>query len=235
MDASTTQLSDARLTMARDLLQAIQSGDEQAARRSAEVIARAHGSDAWRELERIATELREVLSSVRSHAQARAHAGGEQADAQMQLRQVIEITEAAANSTLTAVETALPLASGLIGVVESFREQRGEALVEDRPLEILLDRIQVDASALKTQLSEVLVAQGFQDLTGQIIRRVVELVRELERHVLSSGTSTRVPAPEPSQESRTDRGRGPALPSDDDASVVRGQQDVDALLSDMGL
>lgn len=235
MDLLKHEQREARLSMARQLLHAIECGDEDAARHSAEMIACAHGSDAWLELERIATELRVVLSSVRSHAQASEQAGGEQPDAQMQLRQVIEITEAAANSTLSAVETALPLAGGLMDLVEDFRLQRGACVAEDGQLNDLLGRVSADAAALKTQLSEVLVAQGFQDLTGQIIRRVVELVRELEHHVASPGMSARDLGPKLSRDRRDDRGRGPALPSDDDATVVRGQQDVDALLSDMGL
>ncbi len=235
MDVSKPELREARLTMARELLYAIEIGDEPAARRSAEMIACAYGSEAWRELERIVTELRAVLSRVGPHGQAREYNGGEQDDAQMQLRQIIEITESAANSTLTAVETALPLAGGVMTLVENFRVKRGADLVPDRELDSLLNRVAGNAEALKAQLSEVLVAQGFQDLTGQIIRRVVELVRELEGHVARSGGPVRESLPTGLAESRSDRGRGPARPGDDDASVVRGQHDVDALLSDMGL
>ncbi len=236
MDVSKPELQEARLSMAKELLHAIESGDEHAARRSAEAIACAHGSDAWRVLERITTELREVLSSVGSRAAATAALGDEQPDAQMQLKQVIEMTEAAANRTLTAVETALPLTGGLMSMVERFRLHRGASLAQDSDLDSLLECVSADAAALKGQLSEVMVAQGFQDLTGQIIRRVVELVRELERHVATSAVGVRGPVPRPPPDSRgADRGRGPAWHADDDPSVVRGQQDVDTLLSDMGL
>ena len=44
-----------------------------------------------------------------------------------------------------------------------------------------LERTRTDADALRAHLSELLMAQGYQDITGQIIRSVIALVDELER------------------------------------------------------
>ncbi|MFX3701690.1 protein phosphatase CheZ, partial [Streptococcus suis] len=44
----------------------------------------------------------------------------------------------------------------------------------------LLVQVEGDSTELRGQLTEILMAQDFQDLTGQIIRRVITLVNEVE-------------------------------------------------------
>jgi chemotaxis protein CheZ len=83
----------------------------------------------------------------------------------------------------------------------------------------------------------VLLAQGYQDLTGQIIRGVMKLVGELEHALgdlvrLSSGKADTAAA---RASDGTARGFGPVVPGVDHGAHVDGQQDVDALLSDLGM
>ena len=89
---------------------------------------------------------------------------------------------------------------------------------------------------VRENLSEVLLAQGYQDLSGQIIRGVMKLVTELEIALADlvrlSQTGTRHAAT-PSDETR--RGFGPPIPGIDNGPSVSGQQDVDALLSGLGV
>ncbi len=44
----------------------------------------------------------------------------------------------------------------------------------------LLSQVEGDSSELRGELTEILMAQDFQDLTGQIIIRVINLVNEVE-------------------------------------------------------
>ena len=48
-------------------------------------------------------------------------------------------------------------------------------------VEDFLGRVQHDGSSVRANLAEVLMAQSYQDLSGQIIRTVIKLVAELER------------------------------------------------------
>jgi chemotaxis protein CheZ len=100
-----------------------------------------------------------------------------------------------------------------------------------------LSAARVDSATVRANLAEVLLAQGYQDLTGQIIRGVMILVAEVEKTLAEL---TRI--------ARGERGQGlsaaapkqrqtrPAVPGvDPQAAVVSDQQDVDALLSDLGM
>jgi chemotaxis protein CheZ len=99
-----------------------------------------------------------------------------------------------------------------------------------------LDAARTDMDKVRGNLSEVLLAQGYQDLSGQIIRGVMKLVSELEIALVDlvrlskTGTMNVKPV---SDETR--RGFGPAVPGINNGPAVSDQQDVDALLSGLGM
>lgn len=87
---------------------------------------------------------------------------------------------------------------------------------------------QRDAVAgLRTRFSEMTAAQGYQDLTGQIILRVVELVRAVHEGI---GELTGTPEP---LHLAGNRGQGPAVPALDPTPAT--QDNADELLSALGL
>ncbi len=85
---------------------------------------------------------------------------------------------------------------------------------------------------LHDSLTEILMAQSYQDLTGQIIRRVIGLVRDVEeklvRLVAISGAS-RKPV-----EKKAVELEGPAVPNIEQGDMIDNQNDVDDLLSSLG-
>ena len=90
-------------------------------------------------------------------------------------------------------------------------------------------------------MTEVLMAQGFQDLTGQILRRVIELVREVEDsliglltafgHVAVAAEARPVVVRKPKAGHEAE---GPIIDASSRNDVVQGQDDVDDLLSSLG-
>jgi chemotaxis protein CheZ len=95
-----------------------------------------------------------------------------------------------------------------------------------------------DMGTVRGNLAEVLLTQGYQDLSGQIIRGVMKLVSELEMALVelvrlskSGSRSSKDAAPVEA----ASRGFGPAIPGVDHGPAVSGQQDVDALLSGLGM
>ena len=96
-----------------------------------------------------------------------------------------------------------------------------------------------DSTKLTTLLTEVLMAQGYQDLTGQVIRRVIELVKEVEDslvQMLTMFSSSEVDEKTKISETDTDnvKAEGPIIDADARDDVVSGQDDVDDLLSSLG-
>ena len=83
-------------------------------------------------------------------------------------------------------------------------------------------------AGLRTRFSEMTLAQGYQDLTGQIILRVVELVRAVH-----AGLGDIVGAQEPLQLHTGNRGTGPSLEGLDPTPAT--QDGADDLLAELGL
>jgi chemotaxis protein CheZ len=167
-------------------------------------------------------------------------------NARLRLDHVLRLTDAAAHRTLDLVEQSGPLAertargaSDLIEIWKLFRERK--IAVEDfqrmvSDMDAFLHAASTDMNKVRGNLSEVLVAQEYQDLSGQIIRGVMKLVCELEIALADlvrlAQTGARG-ARRVSDETR--RGFGPPIPGIDNGRAVSGQQDVDALLSGLGV
>ena len=83
-------------------------------------------------------------------------------------------------------------------------------------------------AGMRVRFSEMTAAQGYQDLTGQIIKRVVEIVRCV--HEAGGGV---VPDSAPLQLPASSRGHGPAVSGVDAAPAT--QDDANDLLSSLGL
>lgn len=93
-----------------------------------------------------------------------------------------------------------------------------------------------------------MLAQSFQDLTGQVIKRVTELIGYVDESLLRMGNMARsvdqvagiehdqaaLQQGNKMQQSRS-RGEGPQIRADKAEDVVSDQVDVDDLLSSLGL
>jgi chemotaxis protein CheZ len=83
-------------------------------------------------------------------------------------------------------------------------------------------------AGIRVRLSEMTAAQGYQDLTGQIIKRVVDIVRCV--HEAGGGT---MPESAPLHLPESSKGYGPAVTGVDAAPAT--QDDANDLLSSLGL
>lgn len=83
-------------------------------------------------------------------------------------------------------------------------------------------------AAIRSRMSEMTAAQGYQDLTGQIIRRVVELVRAVHAGLGEVADTGATPL-----HLNNSRGYGPSVAGVDPAPAT--QDDANELLSSLGL
>lgn len=167
-------------------------------------------------------------------------------DAESRLMYVIEETEKAANTTMDAVEKSMPIVQSIGSRIDFILPEwqklmsREIEIGEFKALCLDLDKLLNDASAetqtLNSLLTEVLMAQGYQDLTGQVIRRVIELVKEVESslvHMLKVfGEPATLTVADPHKEKI--KAEGPVIDAEQRDDVVNGQDDVDDLLSSLG-
>ncbi len=190
------------------------------------------------ELRTLTVELQSALDRFSVESRLLDLAAKDVPDARQRLEHVLRLTDDAAHKTLELVEKSGPLADaagqGAFALLASI--DAGEP-VETHLRDFLCDT-RAGMATLKENLSAVLLAQGYQDLSGQIIRGVMKLVGELE--VALQGLvriSGYVPgASLPQQPAETNsRGFGPVVPGVNHGPSVSGQGDVDSLLADLGM
>ncbi|OOG26220.1 chemotaxis protein CheZ [Thioalkalivibrio denitrificans] len=239
-----------QLERARQLVAHMESGDDDSAGRLIEELGRMHESLIFQELGKLTRDLHEALNAFRTDSRLSEIAETDIPDAKERLNYVVTLTEQSAHRTLNAVEESLPMAESLAGragelsgVWERFKARELSA-EEFRQLSAdlgdFLNQTGRDAEVIRKNLSDVLMAQDFQDLTGQVIRRVINLVHDVEQNLvgLVRISGERLSTPEQKKKKpkqKSNKGTGPAVPGTVDGSdVVSGQDDVDDLLSSLG-
>lgn len=115
-------------------------------------------------------------------------------DARQRIAYVVELTEQAATRSLSAVEIATPVQESLAADAESLGSKwdavyNGKSSVEDfkalaGATRDYLKSVPAKTATTREQLTEVMMAQEFQDLTGQVLKRVTELANNLETQLL---------------------------------------------------
>jgi chemotaxis protein CheZ len=178
-------------------------------------------------------------------------------DATERLGYVVRLTENAANRTMDLVEESTPLVNGLSAEAKALsvdwgRFMRREVGADEfrelaRRVDGFLTQSEKDTSQVASNLNDILLAQDYQDLTGQVIKRVTQLVTEVESNllklVLMASQVDRFAGIEHDEESiraekdpqkHLKQGEGPQIHADKREDVVSGQDDVDDLLSSLG-
>jgi chemotaxis protein CheZ len=232
------------LEKAKKLVASIEADDLEAADKTLEELSDFSDSTLFREVGRLTRELHEAINGFLLDAKIADIAQREIPDASERLSYVIEMTEKSANTTLNAVEAALPLSDELGSKAGELSDQwdkfKGRKLSVDDfrvlsdELSSFLDVAKGHSHELHKYLSDVLLAQDFQDLTGQIIRKVITLVTDIEDKLVQLVRISGSKLPDTKYQSPSDELEGPVVPGVEQGDVVKGQDDVDDLLSSLG-
>ncbi len=235
------------LTQARQLVEYLEQGKADEAVSTLESLSAVREKDLFQELGKLTRELHDTINSFQLDAKISDMAANDIPDAKERLTHVITMTEQAADKTLNAVERTLPVSEELVAKalqlgsdwerfrgrdmdVEEFRKLSGE-------LDEFFGWLGESTPIIQSSLTEILMAQDFQDLTGQIIRRVITLVQDVEHSLVDlvriTGQKMK-PVAEEKKSGPDIEAVGPAVPGVDKGDVVSGQDDVDDLLSSLG-
>ena len=163
-------------------------------------------------------------------------------DVKDRLNYVARMTEQAAQRVLNATDAAIPLQERidagageiLNGWQTTLNAPFSEANYRDMAtltMQCLAD-MRNDSSATKQQLLDIMMAQDFQDLTGQVVRKVTDLAHVLEKqlvHLLIDFS----PA-EMRKETNAGLLNGPQINPETKSDVVVDQGQVDDLLDSLG-
>lgn len=247
---STNVNASITLEDAKQLVAFLEDGDNASANAIIEAVSMRESIELFAEVGKLTRQLHDSLNNFQIDERIKNLANDDIPDAQTRLTYVIEETEKAANTTMDAVEASMPLAEMLSERIAKVTPEwkklmtRELALGEFKALCADLDELLEDgasqAATLTQLLTEVLMAQGYQDLTGQVIRRVIDLVKEVEDSLVNMLTMFGEPEqPEqvvksPSDQLDSVKAEGPIIDADQRDDVVSDQDDVDDLLSSLG-
>lgn len=158
-----------------NFMNTVSQGDYEKADQIMSSIIQKSQSDLFKEVGKVARKLHDSLKSFREALDPRLK---EMATEQMpravdQLQMVIDKTEEAANKTMEIVEKYILKMDDLANHVREI--QGPEASVK---------YLKDFKNSLEDDLTEILTTQSFQDITGQVLKKVIKLVGDLEVELL---------------------------------------------------
>lgn len=166
-------------------------------------------------------------------------------DAKTRLNSVITMTEEAANKTMDAVDEVIPVAKQLEIKSQNLSSKWSRFQGRDmdpnefrdvvKELDGFLVSIKTDSEKVNVLLNDILLAQGFQDLTSQIIKQVIELVTTVEDNLVKLVSISGMKKTQTNNNKDGSAAHGPSVSGTrDEATAVSGQDEVDDLLASLG-
>ncbi len=235
------------LDQAKQLVELLENDQQQDANALVKDIYEQATTPVFQEIGELTRDLHEAINQFSTDARMSEIANDEIPDARDRLQYVIDKTEVAANKTMDAVDRCMPIADnlheGLLQVRPQWNElMRGRIDIAEfkalcHRIDDLLGQVEGNSSELRGQLTEILMAQDFQDLTGQIIRRVITLVNEVEGRLVEILTAFGNEQSENSTDNKKKAStapEGPILNPRERDDAVSSQDEVDDLLSSLG-
>ncbi|KRC03520.1 protein phosphatase CheZ [Duganella sp. Root198D2] len=161
-------------------------------------------------------------------------------DAQDRLEYVASLTEQAANKVLNTLDDGMPAQEVLSRQAKDMEERwadlfAGKLSIEDFKAlagdsRAFATKVAQATEAEKARLLEIMMAQDFQDITGQLIKKVVAITKKVETE-LAQLLKDNAPAEvrEKIAQKEVSLMSGPSVPSE-----ALNQDSVDDLLADLG-
>jgi len=236
------------LEQAKSLVEFLENGETEKADSLLAEIQNPINSELFAEIGKLTRQLHDSMMNFHVDSRLNDLANADIPDAKERLNYVISRTEDAANKTMDAVESIFPVVDKIQQQVKTVEPRWGKLMHNDLNLgefkslcidiDKLLKTTAVESEHMHALMTDVLMAQDFQDLTGQVIRKVIDLVREVEESLINMLTAFGVSEVEQKQKATLKTGEnlveGPIVNTDERDDVVADQDDVDDLLSSLG-
>lgn len=161
-------------------------------------------------------------------------------DARDRLNYIAKMSKSAAERVLNATEASQPIVdkieSGAKSLADDWKKVFDNKMDADQFRQLAIrtqayfDEVPKQTRQTSANLTEIMMAQDFQDLTGQVIKKVMEVTENLERQLLAllvhhAPSSIHL---DPSLLN------GPVVNADGRTDVVTSQAQVDELLESLG-
>ncbi len=161
-------------------LEAIRSADVQGAEKALIFIKRAAEEEVIDEVKKLVENVHHTMNEFRNNLDTRLRMLADSAlsGTSSDIEKVINQTEEATTKTISIIEKQLNAQSDMVKCLDEITEKTKEIEEQvNKPLQSLRQLIE----ALNMDLMEALVAQQFQDLTGQILKKTLSVIKQIEK------------------------------------------------------
>ena len=162
-------------------------------------------------------------------------------DARQRLSYIAHMTEQAASRVLNATDLVKPLQDKMQSDAELLEQRWNQLFANELSVDdfkalagetrSFLGDVRSTSEATNAQLMEIMMAQDFQDLTGQVIKKVVDLAQALETQLLQLLIET---MPEDKRSAGQEGLKNGPVIDKTRSDVVNTQEQVDDLLDSLG-
>lgn len=229
------------LPMLKEMVHALETGDEPLFEMHMIQLVGMREQTLLGSVVKITRELHHAVKDINADDRLAQVASSDIPDACQRLDYVVQMTEEAAHKTLDLVDRSKEFADQIKQSTVRMMTAKNLVAAEGAHSTTVLNLLDVitasDASIngataqLRGNLTSLAQIQEYQDLTGQIIKRVIRVVRDVETGliVLLRSTGSALKAGQgPAHEEKLE---GPTVPG---LSISTSQQDADALLAELG-
>lgn len=160
-------------------------------------------------------------------------------DAQGRLEHVATLTEQAANKVLNTIDAGMPAQDALANKAKDIDDRWTRLFAGQMTIDefkgLASDSKNFSAAVIeateveKARMLEIMMAQDFQDITGQLIKKIVAITAVAERELAQLLRDNAPPEVKAAMEKPVELLNGPSAPGS-----AMGQPDVDDLLDSLG-
>lgn len=242
---NTSYVTEEYLSRMSDLAESIKTGDIGGTNKLIGELTTLRESTLFQELGKLTREIHEQINAFTDDPRVATLTEETIPDAKERLNFIVTKTDEAAHRTMTAAEGAVDVINNFeenAAVIQQrwaqFRTQKmpkKDFLALSDDLDQFFSSIDGEGNKVKEKMTDIMMAQDYQDLTGQMIKQVINMVQEVEerlvRLVAITGakiSSTREPIKDGTQ------AQGPQLPTANKQEVATNQDEVDDLLASLG-
>ena len=248
--AETSYLTEAYMNRLKSLTEAIDSKDEGKISDIVGELTTLRESSLYQELGMLTREIHDSISTFGNDERIAELATEDIPDAKERLNFIVTKTDEAAHRTMTVAEETMEVMDNFSGRADGMRKRwaqfRNRELSKDEFILLsdeitqFLESVEPESATVSSKMTEIMLAQDYQDITGQMIKQVVTMVKEVEEKLVrlvaisSLGDASTSEKKEVSNESNGEKAEGPQLPTADKEVVASSQGDVDDLLASLG-
>ncbi len=242
---TTSYVTEEYLIRLNDLGEAIKTGNVEESNILISELTTLRESSLFQELGKLTREIHESINAFGNDDRVAELAEEDIPDAKERLSYIVTKTDEAAHRTMTNAEETIDIvnafniqSSEIYKRWNQFKNQqmsKQDFLVLTGDIDAFLASISGESDKVKGQMNDIMMAQDYQDLTGQMIKQVTSMVQEIEGKLVRLVAITGAKISENKEDHKDGTmAHGPQLATANKEEVATSQDEVDDLLASMG-